>query len=126
MANTSDIMSKFKEQDIYSLICSYLYDCCEIPQYSIICELAYLLDTKSFINLIKYFEGQEIKIPTREEFQSCIKVLLLYVYHVVEGKKWKESLELAGFQTSEGRSAQNKLRKLDEAIRKYNYGNRIV
>jgi hypothetical protein len=125
MAN-NDIIAKFKEQDIYALICSYLFDCCDVPQYSMICELAYLLDTKSFINLIKYFEGQEIKIPTKEEFQSCIKVLLLYVYHEVEGMKWKEALELAGFKTSEGRSAHNKLQKLVDVMNKYNYGNRIV
>ena len=125
MQTTANIAEKLKEQDVYAVLCSYLYDFISVPQYSLIAELAYLLDAKSFVNLVKYFEGQTIKIPTVEEFQMCIKVLLLYVYRVVENRDWRESLELAGFKTSEGRSARNKLDKLCSALEKYNYGNRM-
>lgn len=124
MASVSDIMIKLREQDVYSILCSYLYEFKNIPDYSILCELAYLLDSKSFINIIKYFEGQTIKIPTMEEFQSSIKVLLLLQYYEIEKKPWKESLELAGFKSSEGRIAHNKLNKLKSTINKYNYSNR--
>lgn len=124
MASVSDLLSKFKEQDVYAVLCSYLYEFKEIPEYSILCELAYLLNDKSFINLIKYFEGQTLHIPTKEEFQSGIRVLLLLQYYEIEKKPWKDSLKLAGFQSSEGRVAQNKLNKLKETLTKYNYGNR--
>lgn len=122
--STSNLLSKFMEPDVYAILCGYLFEFKEIPEYSILSELTYLLDSKSFINLIKYFEGQTVRIPTREEFQSAIKVLLLLQYFEIERKPWKESLQLAGFQTSEGRSAQKKLDKLKATIKNYNYTNR--
>lgn len=122
--STSDLLAKFNEQDVYAILCGYLYEFKEIPEYSILSELVYLMDSKSFINLIKYFEGQTIRIPTKEEFQNTIKVLLLLQYFEIEKKPWKESLQLAGFLTSEGRSAQKKLEKLKNTLQKYNYNNR--
>ena len=118
------ILSKFKEADVYALICGYLYEYKEIPEYSIMCELAYLLDSKSFINLIKYFEGKTFTVPTKEEFQTAIRTILLYQYYEVDKKPWKEALIDAGFDSSDGRAAQIQLRKLKDTIEKYNYGNR--
>lgn len=122
--STANLLSKFKEPDVYAILCGFLYEFKEIPEYSILSELIYLMDSKSFINLIKYFEGQTIRIPTKEEFQSAIKVLLLLQYFEIEKKPWRESLQLAGFQTSEGRSAQKKLDKLKETLNTYNFTNR--
>lgn len=124
MSSVTHLLSKFKKQDIYAVLCSYLFEFKELPEYSTLCELAYLVDVDSFSNLIKYFEGQTVKIPTREEFQTAIRTLLLLQYYEVEKRPWKESLKEAGFQSSEGRAAQNRLNKLKEAITKYNYGNR--
>lgn len=122
--STANLLSKFKEPDVYAILCGFLYEFKEIPEYSILSELTYLMDSKSFINLIKYFEGQTIRIPTKEEFQSAIKVLLLLQYFEIEKKPWRESLQLAGFQTSEGRSAQKKLDKLKDTLNTYNFTNR--
>jgi hypothetical protein len=122
--STSNLLSKFKEPDVYAILCGYLYEFKEIPEYSVLSELTYLMDSKSFINLIKYFGGQTIRIPTREEFQAAVKVLLLLQYFEIEKKPWRESLQLAGFQTSEGRSAQKKLDKLKDTLKNYNYSNR--
>lgn len=122
--STANLLSKFKEPDVYAILCGFLYEFKEIPEYSILSELTYLMDSKSFINLIKYFEGQTIRIPTKEEFQSAVKVLLLLQYFEIEKKPWRESLQLAGFQTSEGRSAQKKLDKLKETLNTYNFTNR--
>jgi len=122
--STSNLLSKFKEPDVYAILCGYLYEFKEIPEYSVLSELTYLMDSKSFINLIKYFGGQTIRIPTREEFQAAVKVLLLLQYFEIEKKPWRESLQLAGFQTSEGRSAQKKLDKLKDTLKNYNYNNR--
>lgn len=124
MSKVSNLLDEFKKQDVYSVLCAYLYELKDIPEYALFSELAYLLDSKSFVNLITYMEGQTIKIPSMEEFQTCIKVLLLLQYNKIEGLSWKESLGKAGFDTSEGRSAQNKLNKLVSTLTKYNYGNR--
>lgn len=125
MKAVSDLLNKFSKPDVYSVLCSYLYEFKEVPEYSTLCELAYLLDSKSFTKLITHFEGQTIEIPTREEFFTCARVLLLFQYYEIEKKPWKESLLEAGFQSSEGKTAHNQLEKLKDAVTKYNYGNRL-
>lgn len=125
MKAVSDLLNKFSKPDVYSVLCSYLYEFKEVPEYSTLCELAYLLNSESFTKLIKHFEGQTIKIPTREEFLTCARVLLLFQYYEIEKKPWKESLLEAGFQSSEGKTAHNQLEKLKDAVTKYNYGNRL-
>jgi hypothetical protein len=96
----------------------------KIPEYSIISELCYILDVDSFMKLIKYFKGQTIRIPTEEEFCEAIKILLLYHYSEIEKRPWKDSLALAGFSSSSGKLAHNKLDKLKETLQSYNVGNR--
>ena len=123
-STVSNLLSEFKKQDVYSVLCAYLFELKTIPEYSLISELAYLLDSDSFIKLISYLEGCTIKIPTMKEFEECIKVLLLLQYYKVEKLSWKDSLAKAGFYSNEGKSAQNKLNKLVDTIEKYNYGNR--
>lgn len=118
------VLSKFKEPDVYALICGYLYEFKNIPEYSIISELAYLLNSESFVNLVDYFEGQTFTVPTKNEFQSAIKVLLLLQYFEVEGRPWKDSLIAAGYETCDGKAAQIQLNKLKSCIEKYNFNNR--
>ena len=122
--NANELVSKLQEQDVYSVICSYLYDMKQIPQYSTLSELCYLLDVDSFLRLIKYFNGQTITIPTKEEFAETIQILLLYQYAEVEKRPWKDALALAGFDSNRGKGAHNKLDKLIETFEKYNFGNR--
>ena len=55
-----------------------MYDLRKVPEYTTLSELCYLLDVESFMKLLKYFGGQTIKIPTKEEFSDIIQVLLLY------------------------------------------------
>ena len=115
------VLSKFKEQDVYALLCGYLFELRNIPEYSIISELAYLLDRDSFVNLIDYFEGQTFTIPTKKDFQNAVRTLLLLEYFEIEGKPWKDSLKEAGFETSDGRVAQIQLNKLKNTLSKYNF-----
>lgn len=120
----SEIISDLQQKDVYSILCSLLYDMTKIPEYSIISELCYILDVDSFMKLIKYFKGQTIRIPTEEEFCEAIKILLLYHYSEIEKRSWKDSLALAGFSSSSGKLAHNKLDKLKETLQSYNVGNR--
>ncbi len=124
MENINELVSKLRKPDIYSLICGFLFELKEDPKYSTLCELAYLLDIESLLNLMKYYEGQEIKIPTRREFKDCIQLLLLFQYFEVEKKDWKESLELSGFNSGNGKRVKSDLEKLKQTMEKYNYGNR--
>lgn len=120
MASLNDIFAKMNEKDVYSILCGYLYEFKNIPEYTLLSELAFALDSNSFLQLINCFGGQTIRIPTAEEFKSCYRTLLLLKYYEVEKHDWKESLQMAGFESSEGRVALNKLNKLKQTLKDYN------
>ena len=119
-----ELVSKMQEQDVYSIICSFLYDLKNIPEYTTLSELCYLLDVESFLKLIKYFGGQTVTVPTKEELVDTIQVLLLFQYYEVEHRPWKDAVTLAGFDSNRGKGAGNKLNRLKETLEKYNFGNR--
>ena len=50
--------------------------------------------------------------------------MLTASFYEVEKYSWKDAVSMAGFSSSKGKSAKNKLNKLKETIKKYNFGNR--
>ena len=120
----NEIVSKLQKKDVYSILCSFIYDLKDVPEYAMLSELCYLLDTDSFLHLINYCSGQTIRIPTKEEFSDLVQVLLLFQYYEVEKYTWKDAVSLAGFPPSKGKFAKNKLEQLKKTIKKYNFGNR--
>ena len=125
MSNTaSELVSKIEEQDIYAILCSFLYDLKQVPEYSIISELCYLCDVNSFKKLMVYLGGRTIRIPTKEEFSEVMQTLLLFQYYEVEKRPWKECVLKAGFDSKSGKMAKNRLEKLKQTIENINIGNR--
>ena len=120
MASINELISKMSEKDIYSVLCGYLYELKNIPEFTLLSELAFTLDCDSFLQLINCFGGQTIKIPTAEEFKSCYRTLMLLKYYEIEHLDWKDALEPAGYQSSEGRMALNRLNKLKDTLKDYN------
>ena len=120
----SEIVSKMADRDVYAVMCSYLYDLSNDPKYATLSELCYLLDIDSLMKLLKYFSGQVIKIPTKEEVSDAIKILTLMQYYDIEKRPWKEAVELSGFGTSHGKKAHNDLDRLHETLKKCKFGNR--
>ena len=64
MASINELISKMSEKDVYSVLCGYLYELKNIPEFTLLSELAFTLDCDSFLQLINCFGGQTIKIPT--------------------------------------------------------------
>lgn len=79
-------------------------------RYKSISELAYLTDTKSFLNLVYYYGGKTIKIPTYEEVGHALKLISLYYYYDIQGYGWKESLARTGISTDTQTSLSYKSR----------------
>lgn len=109
-------LQRFSQSDVYSIICELIYAVKDDPKYSAICELAYLLDKDSFIKLIKYFGGSNLKVPSVDEFKSAIKIMQLYHYFNIENMPWKEALVKAGFERNETRSAQRNLMQFTKVL----------
>ena len=65
MINKTDITT-LKDIDIYSLSMFVLYKLTEIPEYSAISELPYVLDKDNMLRLCEYFGGRALTIPTAD------------------------------------------------------------
>lgn len=93
--------------DIYSLMLFIMYKTKDIPEYSVLSELCYLLDGSNLTRLLTYFAGKTITIPTAEEFQVLTNALLLYQYINIEGKSFVDAMasltDLSGKQKDQVR-----------------------
>lgn len=87
---------RLKQTDFYSLILFVLFKLKDIPEYSTLSELAYVLDKDNLLKLCEFFGGTVIKIPTINELESVVYSLTLYQYINIEGKTMKEALDLIG------------------------------
>ena len=87
-------LQKLKKMDIWSLMLFVLYKFQQVPEYSSISELAYILDEKNLLKLCEYYGGQTIKIPTIDELEILLYAMLLYQYVDVENINKEEALGL--------------------------------
>lgn len=71
--------------DIYSLMLFVLFKIRDIPEYSVLSEMCYLLDGNNMTRFLAYFAGKTIKVPTEKEFSTLASALLLYQYVNIEG-----------------------------------------
>lgn len=115
-------LNMLSSDDAYSLALMLLYTVKDNPKYSTLSELSYLLDRKSFLNFIKYYEGQTITIPSFNSIKVMLRVILLYQYYKVQGRSWHESVKLAGFESDEVRSAERYLTQFIKMLETYKTG----
>jgi hypothetical protein len=64
--------------DIYSLMLFVLYKSTEIPEYSSLSQLAYILDKDSLLKLCEFYGGLTIKIPTIDQLENLMQGLLMF------------------------------------------------
>ncbi len=77
-SNIIKALEELDKKDIYSLILFILYRLKEIPEYSTLSELVYILDNENFIKLINYYGGKTIRIPKVDELSTILNALLVY------------------------------------------------
>lgn len=87
-------LQKLNDTDLWSLMLFVLYKVKEVPEYSGISELAYVLDKKNMLKLCEYFGGTTIRIPRVEEFEEMLYTLLLYQYVKLENISFEDAVEL--------------------------------
>lgn len=118
---TNDQIKTLKDTDCYSLILFCLYKLLDVPEYSSLSELVYVLDRQNLLNLCEYFGGQTITIPTIDELETLTYSLLLYQYVNVEKKDYSEALELIGHESRDLRRVKKFYTKLCEVLEKYDF-----
>lgn len=76
--NIIKALEQLDKKDIYSLILFFLYRLKEIPEYSTLSELIYILDNENFIKFLNYYGGKTIEVPRVEELSILLDSLLIY------------------------------------------------
>lgn len=114
-------IKNLKQTDYYSLILFALYKFNEIPEYSSLSQLAYVLDKDNLLNLCEYFGGQTIKIPTTHELETLIYSLLLYQYVKIDGIEYKKAIDLIGYESCDLRQVKKQYMELSKLLDKYSF-----
>ena len=114
-------LEKLKEPDLWSLMLFVLYKVKEVPEYSSLSELAYILDKKNMLKLCEYFGGTTITIPTIEELESLVYGLLVYQYVDVEKLQLEDALELVGRNDVDITTVKTNYNKIKQVLAEYDF-----
>lgn len=117
-------LEKLKQIDIWSLMLFVLYNFQNVPEYSALSELAYILDEKNLLKLCEYFGGQTIKIPTIDQLEETIYAMLLYQYIDIEKIDEKEAFQLLRADKSKEKMIKNCYRTLKNVLANYQISSR--
>ena len=116
-----NIFDTLKKDDTYSALCVMLYAMTDDPNFATLNELVYLTDKNSFLNILKYFEGQTIRIPTMKESKDAFRTLLLHQYYTVEENKWETALEKAEISKDDSTYYKRLLNKFEDKLEEKDY-----
>jgi hypothetical protein len=86
-------LDKLTEADIYSLMLFALYKSNELPEYSSLSQLSYILDKDNLLKLCEYYGGTTIRIPTVKELEELLNALLLFQLVDVENRDYEEVIK---------------------------------
>lgn len=112
-------LQKLHEPDIWSLLLFVLFKIKDVPEYSGISELAYILDRKNLLKLCEYFGGTTITIPTIEELEILVYGLLLYQYINIEGIPEEDALVMISREGLSQKAVKNSYLKIKETLQNY-------
>ena len=112
-------LQKLHEPDIWSLLLFVLFKIKDVPEYSGISELAYILDRKNLLKLCEYFGGTTITIPTIEELESLVYGLLLYQYINIEGISEDDAFVMISRDGLNLKSVKASYSKIKETLQNY-------
>lgn len=102
--------------DLYFISLVILGKLVDSTKYSMLSELSYLLDSQSFLNLLFYFEGMTIRIPTRQELKTCLTLISLYYNYDVLKYNWKESLSNVGIKKEDSHEYWKQYKKFRKEL----------
>ena len=116
-------LKKLNTPEIYSLILFSLYKLNNDPQYSTLSELPYLLDRQSLLNLLQYYGGLTIKIPTIRELEILVYALSLHEKVCFDGKSFSEALSALGHDKNEEQNIVEAYQHIQTVLEGYSFGN---
>ena len=124
MGLIKDKLATLKEADLYSVILFALAKLRDIPEYSGLSELSYILDKSSLIKLCQIFGGLTITIPTLSELETVSYALLLYEYIDVNGISFDDAIKVINNPTLNLRQVKDTYYKIRELLAEYDLSSR--
>ena len=114
-------LNQLKETDVYSMLLFVLYQMKNLPEYSVLSELAYILDKQNLLNLCEYFGGLTIEIPTIDELESLLNSMLMYQYIDIEGLSYNDAVNKIGFNSFDLRKIKKDYSRLSKILENYSF-----
>ena len=124
MSRLIDELNKLKESDFYSLLLFVLYKIIDIPEYSTLSEMSYVLDKENLLNLCEYFGGMTIRIPTIKEMEDIVYALLLFEYVDIRHIDFEEALSMVKTNDNNLRKLKTNYFNLKEILSNYGFSAR--
>jgi hypothetical protein len=124
MRSIKEELLKLKDADIYSLVMFALYKMNNIPEYSTLSELAYLMDKEHLLKLCEYFGGMTIRIPTIDELENMVYSLVLYQWVNIDGMPYEKAVAQIGCPSDTLRTVKSQYLKLVEILDNYSFNAR--
>ena len=112
------------DMDVWSLVLFALYNIKDIPEYSTISEMAFILDKDNLLKLCEYFGGLTIKIPTIDELEILVHALVLYQYVNINHMDYEKAIEIVGKDSIDLRAVKSGYIKICEILSKYDFKSR--
>ena len=118
MSKKNDL-EKLTKPDLMSFMLFALYKIKDIPRYSAISELAYVLDMNNLLKLCEYFGGTTIQIPTIIELECMIRAFLLYQYVDIGGMPYNDALKLLKYESTDYPTIKKEYLAIKDVIDQY-------
>lgn len=115
-----DALNALNKTDIYSLMLFTLYKMKEVPEYSTLSELCYVLDGDNLSKFLSYFGGMTITVPTLSDMRLLVQALLLYQYVNIEEGEFNEALKALADEFTEDQ-IKEVYDKIVEVIKDYDF-----
>lgn len=87
-------LNRLSRTDVYSMLLFIIYKMKDLPEYSTLSELIYVMDKDNLVKFISFFGGTTIKVPTLDEFRTVTQAMLLYQFVNLENGDLQEGLEV--------------------------------
>lgn len=115
---------KLSREDVYSLLLFALYKVKDLPEYSTLGELAYILDKQSLLNFLDFYGGTTITIPTLNELKTLVSALILYEGVNLEHKSIRQVIKEMNYKEYQIDEIKKVYYQLCEELSKYDFAKR--
>ena len=121
MNNIKEKLNKLKEPDLYSLMLFVLYKLHNIPEYSTLSNLSFLLEKDHLLKMCDLFGGTTIYITTITELEEIIYALSLFYQVNVNKKQYNKVIEEMKIDSSRLRKVKTAYLKVCEIMKNYTF-----